>query len=145
MKYKIIYILFVVLISFSLHSQSNVLDYKTKNKTNEVERTYLLDLLRAKLAKEFKQEFVFVVEHFKLSGDFAWFRGVTKRKDGKEIELAEDLPYDCCHVEALFKKVNGKWQIAESAAFSTDVWWDGIQLRYPKAAKEIFQESSDKN
>ncbi|WP_425270112.1 hypothetical protein [Leptospira kemamanensis] len=134
------YILLVFLFSFGLYSQTNVLDYKTKNKSNEVERTYLLDLLRANLTKEFKQEFVFVVEHFKLSGDFAWFRGTAKRKDGKEIELAEDLPYDCCHVEALYKRVNGKWQIAESAAFSTDVWWDGIQLRYPKAAKEIFQE-----
>lgn len=140
MDKKSIYILLVFLFSFGLYSQTNVLDYKTKNKSNEVERTYLLDLLRAKLTKEFKQEFVFVVEHFKLSGDFAWFRGTAKRKDGKEIELAEDLPYDCCHVEALYKRVNGKWQIAESAAFSTDVWWDGIQLRYPKAAKEIFQE-----
>ncbi|TGL55814.1 hypothetical protein EHQ59_03250 [Leptospira kemamanensis] len=140
MDKKSIYILLVFLFSFGLYSQTNVLDYKTKNKSNEVERTYLLDLLRANLTKEFKQEFVFVVEHFKLSGDFAWFRGTAKRKDGKEIELAEDLPYDCCHVEALYKRVNGKWQIAESAAFSTDVWWDGIQLRYPKAAKEIFQE-----
>lgn len=140
MDKKSIYFLLVFLFSFGLFSQTNVLDYKTKNKSNELERTYLLDLLRAQLTKEFKQEFVFVVEHFKLSGDFAWFRGTAKRKDGKEIELAEDLPYDCCHVEALYKRVNGKWQIAESAAFSTDVWWDGIQLRYPKAAKEIFQE-----
>ncbi|WP_425269849.1 hypothetical protein [Leptospira perdikensis] len=129
----------ILFLSMGVFAETSVLDYKTKNKTNEKERTYLLDLLRANLSNEFKQEFIFVVEHFKVSGDFAWFRGTAKRKDGKEISLSEDIPYDCCHVEALFKKTNGKWQISESAAFSTDVWWDGIQSRYPKATKEIFQ------
>ncbi|TGL88750.1 hypothetical protein EHQ68_08925 [Leptospira congkakensis] len=129
----------ILLFSIGVFAESSVLDYKTKNTANEKERTYLLDLLRANLSNEFKQEFIFVVEHFKVSGDYAWFRGTAKRKDGKEISLSEDIPYDCCHVEALFKKNNGKWQISEWAAFSTDVWWDGIQARYPKAAKEIFQ------
>ncbi|XDD42180.1 hypothetical protein AB3N58_12860 [Leptospira sp. WS60.C2] len=140
MKHKVLVIFIFYFLTIGLLSQSTVLDYKTKSKTNEVERTYLLDLLRARTSNEFKQEFIFVVEHFKLAGDYAWFRGTAKRKDGKEIVLSEDIPYDCCHVEALFKKVNGKWQIAESGAFSTDVWWDGIQQRYPKASKEIFME-----
>jgi hypothetical protein len=52
----------------------------------------------------------------------------VQRKDGKEIELPDDS-YDCCHVEALFKKNKEKWQILESGAFSTDVWWDGIWER----------------
>ncbi|TGL50039.1 hypothetical protein EHQ55_07140 [Leptospira meyeri] len=129
----------ILFLTLGIFAEPPVLDYKTKTKSNEKERTYLLDLLRANLSNEFKQEFVFVVEHFKISGDYAWFRGTAKRKDGKEISLSEDIPYDCCHVEALFKKVNGKWQISESGAFSTDVWWDGIQSRYPKATKEIFQ------
>ncbi|MCW7506672.1 hypothetical protein ND816_02440 [Leptospira levettii] len=140
MKQKLFYPFIVVILSMNLYSQSVVLDYKTKSKSNEIERTYLLDLLRARMSNKFKQEFIFVVEHFKVSGDYAWFRGTAKRKDGKEIELTEDIAYDCCHVEALYKKNNGKWQISESAAFSTDVWWDGIQQRYPKAPKEIFQE-----
>ncbi|XDD45812.1 hypothetical protein AB3N60_13985 [Leptospira sp. WS39.C2] len=140
MKYKFLIIFVSFFIALNIYSQQIVLDYKTKSKVNEVERTYLLDLLRARMVSEFKQEFIFVVEHFKVAGDFAWFRGTAKRKDGKEINLPEDLPYDCCHVEAMYKKVNGKWQIAESAAFSTDVWWDGIQQRYPKASKEIFQD-----
>ncbi|MCW7468428.1 hypothetical protein ND863_02650 [Leptospira kanakyensis] len=136
---RFIYIIGIIsLFGMGVFAESSVLDYKTKNKTNEKERTYLLDLLRANLSNEFKQEFVFVVEHFKVSGDYAWFRGTAKRKDGKEIFLSEEIPYDCCHVEALFKKTNGKWQISESGAFSSDVWWDGIQSRYPKAAKEIF-------
>ncbi|MBM9546507.1 hypothetical protein JWG40_05730 [Leptospira sp. 201903074] len=129
----------ILFLTFGVFGDSSVLDYKTKTKANEKERTYLLDLLRTNLSNELKQEFIFVVEHFKISGDYAWFRGTAKRKDGKEISLSEEIPYDCCHVEALFKKTNGKWQISESAAFSTDVWWDGIQSRYPKATKEIFQ------
>ncbi|TGK52717.1 hypothetical protein EHQ99_05200 [Leptospira bouyouniensis] len=138
MSRKFIYIFISIFITVSLTSQQTIQNYKTKSKTNEVERTYLLDLLRARMSNEFKQEFIFVVEHFKVAGDYAWFRGTAKRKDGKDIELPEDIPYDCCHVEALYKKVNGKWQISESAAFSTDVWWDGIQQRYPKASKDIF-------
>lgn len=129
----------ILFLTLGVFGDPTVLDYKTKTKTNEKERTYLLDLLRANLGNEFKQEFIFVVELFKISGDYAWFRGTAKRKDGKEITLSEEIPYDCCHVEALFKKTNGKWQISESAAFSTDVWWDGIQSRYPKANKDIFQ------
>lgn len=102
---RIIYSIGMILfLSLGVFADTPMLDYKTKTKSNEKERTYLLDLLRANLSNEFKQEFVFVVEHFKISGDYAWFRGTAKRKDGKEISLSEDIPYDCCHVEALFKK-----------------------------------------
>ncbi|EMY71045.1 hypothetical protein [Leptospira vanthielii] len=139
MKQKFYVIGMVLFLSLGVFAETPILDYKTKTNANEKERTYLLDLLRANLANEFKQEFIFVVEHFKVSGDYAWFRGTAKRKDGKEISLSEEIPYDCCHLEALFKKTNGKWQISESGAFSTDVWWDGIQARYPKASKDIFQ------
>lgn len=99
----------ILFLTLGVFGDSTVLDYKSKSKTNEKERTYLLDLLRANLSNEFKQEFVFVVEHFKISGDYAWFRGTAKRKDGKEITFSEEIPYDCCHVEALFKK---QWEVA---------------------------------
>lgn len=137
---SLLFVLGIILVfGLGLFAETPVLNYKTKTSSNEKERTYLLDLLRTKLSNEFKQEFIFVVEHFKVSGDYAWFRGTAQRKDGKEISFSEEMAYDCCHVEALFKKTNGKWQISESAAFSTDVWWDGIQSRYPKASREIFQ------
>ncbi|MCT8335317.1 hypothetical protein NUH30_16670 [Leptospira sp. 85282-16] len=128
----------ILFLNLGILAETPVSNYKIKSSSNEKERNYLLDLLRAKLSNEFKQEFIFVVDHFKVSGDYAWFRGTAQRKDGKEISFSDEMPYDCCHVEALFKRTNGKWQIAESAAFSTDVWWEGIQGRYPNAAKEIF-------
>jgi hypothetical protein len=51
------------------------------------------------------------------------------RKDNNEINLPNEVEYDCCHVEALFKKINGSWKILEQGSFSTDVWYDGIWNR----------------
>jgi hypothetical protein len=98
----------------------------------------MLDLLRARIKQEFKQEVHFVVNHFKIGGDFAWFKGDAIRLDGKEFEFSQEGQYDCCHVEALFKKEKGKWTIAESGAFNTDVWWAELEKKYPKANKKIF-------
>lgn len=113
-----------------------VKDYKVKNNTNTAERTIMLDLLRNKMKAEFNQEFKYVVNHFKVSGNFAWFKGDAQRKDGKALVL-EDFQ-DCCHVECLFKKVNNKWTIAEYAAFATDVWYEGLE-QSSGAPAAIFQ------
>jgi hypothetical protein len=136
---KIYISLLLVLFSFaSILSQSTVKNYKTKTEQNEQERTLMLDLLRARIKQEFNQEVQFVVNHFKLSNDFAWFKGDVKRLDGKDFELSEEGAYDCCHVESLFKKQDGKWIIVESVSFSTDVWWTDLSKKYPKADKNIF-------
>lgn len=100
-------------------------DYKTKTKENGKERTQLLDILRAHLYPEYKQEFVFVVNHFKVSGNYAFFMGDAQKKDGSKPDIDSDAA-DCCHVEALFVKKQGKWYIDEAVAFSTDLWWAGI-------------------
>jgi hypothetical protein len=118
--------LLICLTGFAAQAQKAV-DFKTKTSTNTVERTAMLDLLRAKMKTEFQQEFKYVVNHFKVSGNFAWLKADAQRKDGKEISFNEEEAYDCCHVECLFKKVNGKWTISEYGAFSTDVWYEGIQ------------------
>lgn len=139
MKLRITIALLFLFSFGNLLSEQNVFDLKQKTKANEKERTYLLDSLRSKMLKEFNQEFIYIVDHFKLSGDYVWFKGQAKRKDGKEISLPEDEPYDCCHVEVLFSKIKGKWEIAEYSAFSTDVWYEGIEAKYPKANKLIFK------
>jgi len=42
-------------------------------------------------------------------------------------------------MEALFEKDNkGKWKIAESKAFSTDLWYTCIGIGYPNANPKIF-------
>ena len=48
-------------------------DYKTKTSSNSGDRTVMLDILRANMYKEFKQELVFAVHHFKGGNNYAWF------------------------------------------------------------------------
>jgi len=101
----------------------------------------MLDAFRADLYKEWKLKFEFVVSYFKRSGDYAWFKGATERKDGKEMAFPDDT-YDCCHAEALFQKKAGKWIMLEGAAFSTDVWYWGISKKHPQASVTIFPKNS---
>ena len=63
--------------------------------------------------------------------------GSVARKDGKEMDFGNDA-YDCCHAEALLEKVKGRWTVLEGSAFSTDVWWDGINKRYPQIPAAVF-------
>ena len=128
-------LLILLLMAGTALNAQTVKDFKVKNSTNTAERTIMLDLLRNTMQAEFKMEFKYVVNHFKVSGNFAWFKGDAQRKDGKAINL--DDMYDCCHVECLFKKVNNKWTIAEYGAFSTDVWYEGLQ-ESSKAPVAIF-------
>ena len=133
---KFITILFFANLSLSGFSQS-IQNYKIKTTSNAEDRTMMLDILRANLYQEFEQEFVFVVNHFKVGNGYAWFMGDAQRRDRQEIILP-NYDYDCCHVEALFKRINGKWYLVESGAFSTDLWWDGIWEDHEDAPRGIF-------
>ena len=113
------------------------MDYKTKTSANQAERALLLELLRKAMYKEFKQEFVFAVDRLNVYNGYAWLKSNASRKDGKEIKLDAEIPYDCCHVEALFVKKNGKWQIYEYGSFSTDVWWISL-WDDKKIPKQVF-------
>jgi hypothetical protein len=117
---------------------AQTLDFKNKNASNSQERTMMLDIFRANLYQEYQQEFVFVVKHFKVGGNFAWLEAEAQRKDGKPIKFDGDEPHDCCFATALFKKSNGKWYLVESGAFGTDVWWAGVRSRHRAAPRDIF-------
>jgi hypothetical protein len=129
-----LYLFFVcsLLVTVTTNAQM-VVDYKVRSALNATDRTVMLDLLKNKMKNEYKSDFVFVVRHFKVANNVAWFMGDAAWKDPKRMILSADR--DCCHIEALFKKIRGKWQIIESEAFSTDVWYEGIWDRYtvPKA------------
>ena len=134
--------LIVTLILTTLISQQygygqNLRDFQKKNEANTKERTAMLDLLRNDIKNNLEQDVVFVVNHFKVYGNYAWMEGSVQRKDGKEIRFP-DPAYDCCHVEALFKKVNGSWVMKAHGAFSTDVWYTCILSSYPEASRLIF-------
>ncbi|MFZ9582344.1 MAG: hypothetical protein ACO28O_05155 [Crocinitomicaceae bacterium] len=132
--YRILFMLAVC--SHSLFSQT-LRNFKTKNESNAKERTQMLDLLRNDIKNYIEQDVVFVVNHFNVYGTYAWMEGEVQRKDGREVLLDGDA-FACCHVEALFKKVNGSWILKEHGAFSTDVWYTCIVSSYPQASTQIF-------
>ena len=108
MKLYLLTALFILMTSISFSQR--IYDYKTKNNENSSDRTLLLDIYRAKLYNDYKQEFVFVVNHFKVGGNYAWLMANVERKDGRKVRMLDDGDaWDCCHVEALFKKSRAKW------------------------------------
>jgi LAS superfamily LD-carboxypeptidase LdcB len=129
-----------VIASFVVNAQS-IRNFQKKNSSNQLERTQMLDLLRVSVKNDIEQDVVFVVDHFLVSSTYAWMEGSVQRKDGKELKMPADH-YDCCHVEALFKKVKGKWILKENGAFSSDVWYSCLLEQYPDVELSIF--SSDK-
>jgi hypothetical protein len=137
---KITTFLLIFLTSQTLFGQT-LRNFKTKNSENTTERTYMLDLLRAEVRASINQEVVFVVNHFMVSGNYAWMEGDVQRKDGTRPRMPHDA-MDCCHVEALYKKVNGKWVLKEHGAFSTDVWYSCLYNRYSGIDTRIFSPDS---
>jgi hypothetical protein len=135
-----IFLLFTTLLSIQLSFSQTLRDFKKKTEENTKERTAMLDLLRTDIKNDLEQDVVFVVNHFKVYGTYAWMEGTVQRKDGKEIKFPDEA-YDCCHVEALFKKVNGAWVLKANGAFSTDVWYACILSSYPEASRQIFSSN----
>ena len=91
-KLLLFYFLSLSLCSFA----QNIESLKNKTPKNAAERTLILDIIRASLYQDYKQEFIFVVNTLNVSSQFAWFQGTAVRKDGKEIRTND---YDdCCHV-----------------------------------------------
>lgn len=133
----IIFLLFTTVMSIQLGYSQTLRDFKKKTEENTMERTAMLDLLRADIKNDLEQDVIFVVNHFKVYGNYSWMEGSVQRKDGKELKFPHDA-YDCCHVEALFKKVNGTWVMKAKGAFSTDVWYTCILSLYPEASRLIF-------
>jgi hypothetical protein len=125
--------------SIGIVNAQSIADFRVKNAYNESDRTMMLDILRANLYQDYKQEFIFQVNHFKVGGGYAWFMGNAERRDGRPVKISgED---NCCHVEALFSKRGNKWYIEAAGAFSTDAWWYGISYKYPRAPRAIFDET----
>ena len=135
-----IFLLFTAFFSIQFSFSQTLRDFKKKTDENTKERTEMLDLLRTDIKNDLEQDVVFVVNHFKVYGSYAWMEGTVQRKDGKELKFPDEA-YDCCHVEALFKKVNGAWVLKANGAFSTDVWYACILSSYPEASRQIFSSN----
>ncbi len=138
-------VLVFLVLAFSANAQT-VIDYKKKSSANAAPRTAMLNLLRAEVKKEIYQDVVFVVNHFLVSGNYAWLEAEAQPKNGGKLIFPKDYQdgaYDCCQVQSLFvKNSKGVWQIAVSGAFSTDLWYDCIGKEYPKANPKICTEAA---
>ncbi len=126
----------------SMANAQVIANLKVKTPANEKDRTMMLDILRATMYPEFKQELIYKVNHFKMGGGYAYFVGEAFRKDGREIQLDEDNPHECCYVGALFVKKQDKWYLGESCIFPTDACNVGVSQRNPRAPKGIFDASA---
>lgn len=144
-KFRIIlsFIAFMFFMNVTTNAQV-IYDFKVRNAANERDRTMMLDLLRAEMYKGYRQEFIFVVNHFKVGGGYAYFTGKAERKDGREIVFPEDESHDCCYVGALFVNKGGKWFIEDECIFPTDACNYGISSRHPRAPINIFDEAGRK-
>jgi hypothetical protein len=136
-------LLFLIIFFYNSLIAQSIRNFKTKNDANAKERTEMLDLLRITLNREVEEDLVFVVKHFKVSGIYAWMEGTVQRKDGKIIRLPDY--YECCAVEALFKKVNSKWILKRGGDFTwrdTDLWFLCLGEDFPEADSNIYSEEN---
>jgi hypothetical protein len=139
---KKFHLLLLLLILSNISIAQSMRDFKTKSSTNSVERTQMLDLMRERVYDHVKQDVIFVVNHFKVINNYAYFEGTAQRKDGRSLEQSIDEDNDCCNCGALFKKTNGKWHVLESGYFPTDVWCAGLTDRYPNVPRAILTEAA---
>ena len=141
MKKSIISI-FTLFIIFNASAQlkttsSNILEDRVKTDSNKKEVIELLDILRADLYTNFKQEFVFVVKEISFKKNYSWFIGEVERKDGENIRMIDNNS-TCCQVEALFKKNQGRWHLIEAQAFSKHPWYLDLKSKYPDLPKRLI-------
>jgi hypothetical protein len=109
------------------------------------ERKAIADALRAPVEKELRQKVVFKIDHLKVSGDWAFLRGVPQRPGGGRVDYSatpyqqriEDGVFDDW-ICALLRKRAGKWQVVRYVIGATDVVYEGWDEEY-KAPPAIFR------
>lgn len=108
------------------------------------ERKEVLDALRIPVSKDLKQEIIFVVDKFKVQGDWAFVDVKPKNKDGGEPnwKITEYQAFiDSGDFEeglyGLLKKKDGKWEVVEYLMNCHDVCYLGWETEH-KAPKALF-------
>ena len=109
------------------------------------ERKAIADALRAPVEKELRQKVVFKIDHLKVSGDWAFLRGVPQRPGGAPLEY-KGTPYQEAidagafddGIVALLQKRKGRWQVVQFVVGATDVPYVGWDKKY-RAPSAIFE------
>ena len=111
-------------------------------KEGSAERKAILNAIRVPVEKDLKQKVVFVVDHIKTQGSWAFVSGRPQKPSGGRIDLEgtmfeghEDIFDD--NFFGLLRKRGGKCRVVTHALGCTDVcyatWWSDH-----KAPKSIF-------
>lgn len=129
------------------NAAANTARSKTEKYTPEKdspERTAIMDALRVPVGKELKQEVIFTVDKLNVQGDWAFFTGEPKAKDGGEpnwkitkYQAFMDNGDFESGLHALLKKTGGKWSVTTYMMNCHDVCYMGWDKEY-KAPKAIF-------
>lgn len=107
------------------------------------ERTAILDPVRHILEGQINQRVVFVVDHLKVDGSWAFFKGTPQTPDGNSIDyrgtlLEQDSEEADEITVALLGKIDGRWTVIKHGFFTTDVWWQRLWERVPGCPSSIF-------
>ncbi len=107
------------------------------------ERTAILDAVRDPLEDSIHQKVIFVVDHMKVDGDWAFIMATPKTKDGGQINykgtvFEEDADFGDELTVALIRKKRGRWYIVTHGYFTTDVWWERLWEKYDSCPESIF-------
>jgi hypothetical protein len=108
------------------------------------ERKAIADALRVPVEKELRQKVVFKLDHLKVSGEWAFLRGVPQRPGGGKVDYSatpyrqriDDGVFDDW-ICALLRRKAGKWQPVKYVIGATDVVYEGWDEEY-KAPSSIF-------
>ncbi len=109
---------------------------------SSTERKAIFEALRVPVERDLKQKVVFVADHFKVQGNWAFVSGTPQSSSGgrpaydrtKYAEAVDSGAFDN-NFFALLRKTAGKWKVTTYAIGCTDVcyvdWWR--RYRAPKA------------
>ncbi|HEV7644747.1 MAG TPA: hypothetical protein VGO50_12445 [Pyrinomonadaceae bacterium] len=137
-------LLFIAGLIIAVTAVSSFAQVHTPEK-GSAERKAILDALRIPVEKDLKQKIVFNVEHFNVSGNWAFLSGEPQTESGGRPNYRNTKYWDAVDAGAfdnnffaLLKKAAGKWKVITYAVGCTDVcyltWW-----KDHKAPKAIFQ------
>ena len=139
MQRYIAFFVFILALSITSFAQSVYSPEK-----GSPERKAILDALRVPVERDLKQKVIFVADHFKIQGTWAYVSGTPQNSSGgapdysktKYAEQFDTGAFDN-NFFALLRKTGGRWKVTHYLIGCTDVcyldWW----RRY-KAPKAIF-------
>ena len=98
------------------------------------DRKAILDTVRPLAERDLGAPIEFIVGELNVAGAWSFVALTAQRPGGGAIDRYKTpfarrngeeavSMFDCCHVEAVLHKTDGKWHVVESGVGTTDVWY----------------------